>query len=196
MSHELSPYFLTGLLVGAVVLLILATFPFRMLKLAWRNCLRLDGSRSPFRTRRELKKFADLLASLFLLPLLAFGLFGGTITLVHEYVVPIPIVSDIFGAFDPDPLRWEAAIERGELGDLGEKYEQWSLSRGYSFDRARFWQDFLWGHWLGLSVLALLFGAAGYWFLTQFYFSSLERYYRGLLYRQKKYRKRDFRRVL
>ena len=181
---------LAAAIFGLLALLVWMT-PGEVFRRAWANRRGPDGAVRGDRLRSEVFHFFDFAGDLFLLPFIALTLTGAALYGVHHYVVPLPIVGDIFGAFDFNAAVWEYRIERGALGDVGQRYEEWSRARGFSLPTARFWQEFLWEHWLGLLVAGALFAAAQYWFWAHYYVSTVAAYHRGILKRRRAHRDED-----
>lgn len=190
---DMNIYWIGASLSFFAVFAILLTIPYAVFRQAWTNVMHHDGTYDWSRVWKELYALGDFVGGLILIPVAVFGIVSGAIAIIHHFVVPLPIVVDIFGAFDPDPKVWEAAIETGELGDVGAQYEEWSQSQGYSYTTARFWQEFLWNHWL-----ILLIGSAGlavfvYWFVTRFYVSAVVAYHKGIQDRRERYLRKEAR---
>lgn len=167
--------------------IVLLSIPRAIFRVAWQNGMRRDGTWSRRRTLIEFRHFADLLGALLLALVLFATVTGGTLVLFHTYIAPIPLIADVFSVFNPDPEIWEAQMEKGDLGDLGEAYEQWSAEQGFSEHSARFWQDFLWENWVYLAAATLFLGGFFYWFIAKYYVKALAHYCKRVLKRQKKY---------
>ena len=92
---------------------------------------------------------------LLIIPLSFMAVNGMVVYFVHNYMIPIPIATDIFSVFDIDPVVWENSIENEALGDVGAQYEEWSRRKGFSPQSARFWQETLWSNWLFFGLFTL-----------------------------------------
>lgn len=103
------------------------------------------------------------------------------------------MVIDIFSAFEVDAQAWEAAIETGELGDVGADYEAWGEGKGFSENRLRFWQEFLWSFWPMIVGVVVVFGIGFYWFMSRYFLRMLTKYGKGVVKRERKYRRYDLR---
>jgi hypothetical protein len=193
-GYNLNPLWIIAGFFFTVLGCVVACIPHRILRLARQNCVRLDGSVSRRRQRRELNRFLEFTASLLVIPMLIVGTMGGIVTLVHVKIVPIPMVVDIFGAFSLDAAAWEHAIEREDLGDVGAAYECWSKAQGFEHTSARFWQAFLWKHWPTLAGFGVLLGGLCYWFATRYYASTVRQFETSVLQRRARYLRKDHRR--
>ncbi len=120
-----------------------------------RNCVRLDGSISSKRTWGEITRLFKLGVVLLIIPLSFVAVNGMVIYFVHNYIIPIPIATNIFSVFDIDPVVWENSIENEALGDVGAQYEEWSQRKGFSPQSARFWQETLWSNWVFFALFTL-----------------------------------------
>lgn len=188
----LALFFIVMLIIGGVI----ASLPIQITRVALQNCKRLDGSWSSKRTIKESQKLADLFGAVALALICAVTITGFALYMVHSYIIPIPIAANIFSVFDVDAVQWEANIEEGELGDVGAQYEHWSQEQGFSGDSARFWQDFLWDYWPSLALWVLVLAALFYWFMAKFYVTTLVRYSKRVLKRQKAYQAWDTKQAL
>ncbi len=182
-----------------VVLLVIAgtlafTLPKQVIRTALSNCRRSDGTWSRKRAVTEIKEVTDISGGLLLALVASFVMTIGPLLLIHITIVPIPMVLDIFGAFDVNPVQWEAGIETGNLGDVGTQYEMWGQQRGYSEEKLRFWQEFLWRSWPVLLALAAVFTGLFYWFVSRFYLSAAAHYGRRIVKRCRYYQMHDARR--
>lgn len=171
--------------------IVLVSIPRIILRVAWHNCMRHDGTWSRHRIGREIKHVGDLFGALLLALVLFTTVTGGALSLFHHYVAPLPLIADVFSVFDPDPTVWESRMETGDLGDLGEQYEKWNEEQGFSQENARFWQEYLWENWLSLAAAILLLGGFFYWFIAKYYVKALTHYSKHVLKRQKEYLARD-----
>lgn len=179
------------LLIVLVVLGLAGPLPYRVFYVATRNVTRLDGTFSKGRLQREVRYATSLLGEFLLLVIIVVSISGFILLVIHEYIVPLPMVADMLSQFDLDPVQWEYNIEHGELGDMGAKYEAWSRSRGFSESSARFWQEFLWMQWIALAAIGSFLAYTGGRFLLHFYGTALVKYAHGVLSRNKAYRRRD-----
>ena len=143
------------------------------------------------RTWREVRHLGDFLGGLLLVPFFVAVLAGGALVLVHYYVIPVPLVADLALMFSPDPAVMERRTEAGRLGDVGLIYGAWSEGRGFSAERAYTWRKLLKQNGLALALLAVLFGAALYWFVTRYYFAAVAAYQEDVFRRRKRYHQRD-----
>lgn len=168
----------------SLIALLVWMTPGEVFRMAWASRRGPDGATHPGRLRSEAFHFFDFLGDLFLLPFIALTLTGAALYGVHHYVVPLPMVSDFFGAFDVNAAVWKYRIEHGALGDAGQHSEAWSHARNFSLPTARFWQEFLWEHGLGMLLAGALLAAAQYWFWTSYYVSTVAAYHRGILKRR------------
>lgn len=175
------------ILFGLFVLLM----PTRVFRTAWANCSRRDGSWSRRRARSEAKHVTDFLGSVLFVLAAVVTATGTVVIVIHSYIVPIPIIVDILGAYDPDPVAWEANIEKGELGDVGARYENWGADHGLSDQSLRFWQEYLWQHWLALLIIGFIVGTCFYWLFAKFYVRAAVKYGQGVLKRKRAYAEWD-----
>lgn len=176
---------------GCLSLVVLAMVPWQVVRLALQNCIRLDGSTSWRRVRRETIRLMRLVAGLLVMPVLAAVLVGSVVAVIHSYIVPLPVVHDVFRAYHSDPLVWEDNIEIGSLGDVGEDYEQWSQRKGFSPETARFWQELLWHNWMPAAIFALLIAVVLLWLFARYYVSLVRHYQKGIVQRRRMYDCRD-----
>ena len=77
-----------------------------------RNCVRLDGSISSKRTWGEITRLFKLGVVLLIIPLSFVAVNGMVIYFVHNYIIPIPIATNIFSVFDIDPVVRELKMQR------------------------------------------------------------------------------------
>ena len=174
---------------GFIILIV----PGSMVRAALQNCIRRDGSRSVKRTVSELKQLGDSLASLLVVVLIVAGTAGVAVVVVNRYLVPVPIVADVMGAFDIDPAVWEAKLEdRGGPADIGAKYESWGLQNGYSLDHLQVWEEVLWKGWFFFAVCGILLMGFLCWFVGKCYVVGTARYSEGVWKRRLIYTKLDF----
>ena len=104
------------------------------------NCRRSNGSWSSGRAKIELVEIVDVSGNLLMGFIIMLAMIIGPLFVVHNYIIPIEMAADIFGAFSLDAEEWEANIETGELGDVGAQYEDWGAKIGLSSTQLRFWQ--------------------------------------------------------
>jgi hypothetical protein len=149
-----------------------------------RNCVRLDGSISSKRTWGEIKRLLKFGVVLLIIPLSFIAVNGMAVYFVHNYIIPIPIATDIFSVFNIDPLEWENSIENEALGDVGAQYEEWSRKKGFSPQSARFWQETLWHNWVFFTLFALYLVGTFYFFVVKMC-SAVIIYHRKGLFRRK-----------
>lgn len=186
------PALILGVFLLVLVGLVLLTIPRHITRTAAENCRRSDGSWSKRRARREAKHVAELFGALHLVVVLFLVLTGGALMTVHHYIVPLPLVANVFSVFDPDPVQWEAN-RTDELPDVGDTFDAWRERQGFSQEETRRSREFLWTHWLLLAFITLVLGACYYWFLARFFMSSVARYGKGVLKRKKHYTSWDLR---
>lgn len=173
-----------------IVLLIIKHSP-GLFRSILRNCVRLDGSISSKRTWWEITRLFKLGAVLLIIPLSFIGVNGLAVYCVHNYIVPIPMATDIFSVFDIDPVAWENSIENEELGDVGAQYEEWSRRQGFSPQSARFWQETLWNNWLFLALLTLYLVGSFYFLVVKLCSAVIIYHKKGLLRRKEIYYSMD-----
>ena len=149
-----------------------------------RNCVRLDGSISSKRTWGEFKRLLKFGMVLLIIPLSFIAVNGMAVYFVHNYIIPIPIATDIFSVFNIDPVVWENSIENEALGDVGAQYEEWSRKKGFSPQSARFWQETLWSNWVFFVLFALYLVGTFYFFVVKMC-SAVIIYHRKGLFRRK-----------
>ena len=75
-----------------------------------RNCVRLDGSISSKRTWGEIRRLFKFGVVLLIIPLFFMAVNGMAVYFVHNYMIPIPIATDIFSVFDIDPVVWKIPL--------------------------------------------------------------------------------------
>ena len=170
---------------------ILATLPYRQLRIAFKNCRRLDGTFSKKRARIELSQLTNFFAELFIIPIMVVSVTVGGLLVVHKTIIPIPLVVDIAGMFSLDPEKFEVRTETGELGDVGLIYEEWIEEQGYSQRRNLAVRKFLKDNWVALALIGLALLIIYYWFMTQYYVVSASKYTDSLRVRSQRYRERD-----
>jgi hypothetical protein len=160
-----------------------------------RNCVRLNGSISAARAFGEVTRLLKLTAVWILAPLFFISINVIILYTLHNTIIPIPIAIDIFSVFNIDPVAWEHAIEKEELGDVGATYEDWSQSKGYSAETAQFWQKHLWSNWIFYLVLSLYLLGSFYFFVIRLCISITSYYKKGLLKRKETYFDIDLRTI-
>ena len=190
-SFEFSFLWVFAALAGLAVVAIAASIPYYLFRIALQNRFRLDGTVSRRRTWREVRHLLDFLGGLLLVPFFVVVLMGGSLVLVHHYVIPVPLVADLALMFSPDPAVMEARTETGRLGDVGLIYGEWSERQGFSAERAYTWRKFLKRNALLLALGAALFSAFCYWFVTRYYFAAVVAYQQDVFRRRQRYHRRD-----
>lgn len=165
--------------VGALV----ALFPYRTVALARARTRRSDGTRNREQAKVELRHFGHFLADALLVPLSLTVVLGAALLAVHLWVIPLPLAADILGAYAFDPVAWEHAIEQEDLGDTGVTYESWGASQGYSEERVRFFQEFLWRNWAFVLLGGLVGGVLVVGFTFRYYLKAVEAYHQGVVTR-------------
>jgi hypothetical protein len=190
MASDPTTIFIVTLLL-LMLLGLAGPLPYRVFYIAARNVTRLDGTLSKRRLHREVKHVSSLIGELLLVLVTAASVSGLLLLVIHEYVVPLPMVAGMLSQFDLDPVQWEFNIEHGELGDMGAQYEIWSQSQGFSGASARFWQEFLWVQWVVLAVMGFALAYFGGRFLSHFYGTAVVAYANGVLRRRKGYERCD-----
>lgn len=146
-----------SLVTAAVCLiLLLATIPTSGWQLFRRNCVRLDGSYSASRFRRELAAIREHVLTTALPVLLSGLVFFATLTVVFTFIAPFDTILEAFSRFDSDFGSW-----RNDLQSVRQQHSRFLTGIGFKRETAQQLQKTLWEAW---PLLALL--AAGSLFLT------------------------------
>lgn len=169
------------LLLAAGGGIVAALFPYRTVALARANARGPDRTRDIGQAKVELRHFGQFLADALLVPLSLAVFLGTALLALHLWVIPLPLAADILGAYAFDPIAWEYAIEHEGLGDTGATYEAWGHSQGYSAERSRFFQEFLWRNWAFVLLLGLVGGGFMVWFVFRYYLRAVEVYHKGVV---------------
>lgn len=180
-----------GAALAFVVIIVVGVLPYHVFRVASRNVYRIDGTLSYGRCRREVRHLTSLLGQMLVLVTTGLGSVVFGLVVVDQYVVPLPMVSEMVSQFDSNPVQWEYNIEHGIYGDLGEQYEAWSHSRGFSTSSARFWQEFLWLQWGAIAIVGMVLIFRGFRFLARWHNAAVLAYARKVLARSKEYQVRD-----
>jgi hypothetical protein len=80
------------------------------------------------------------------------------IWVVHSYVIPIPMATEVFALLDEDPDTWERNLENEKIA---EKHGEEFRKRGRTEGEIRLIQEVLWKGWpiiVGVGLLLLLGG--------------------------------------
>ena len=114
---------------------------------------------------------------------------------VHTYIIPMDIVNAVLKLYEADPESWEHAIKEGPMGNLDQRFEDWSQHQGYDPQTPEIVANFLFENWLALSILCVV--TVGLIGLLQIkVFVTLTRYYSAnVLRRRAAYQFTDYRRV-
>ena len=169
--------FIIMLFVSVIGLVFLDKYVFHTVL---QNCFRSDNKISWDRTKKEIRRFSQLILKIVMIIVLYIAFNATLLFLCHEYIVPIPTVIKIFSVFNIDPVVWEDNIEIGIFGDIGAEYDRWSNKKGYSYETDRFFQEFLWDYWYILIALILYFGVSFYLSVFKFSLGMFKPYKMGV----------------
>lgn len=180
--------------LGAIAFVIVVSFNTHVIGLALDNCVRLDGSISRKRVLKEIKHIARYYAAISLVLAGLMGTVYIALLAINDYLIPIDIVGDVFSLFNPDPVAWEEAIKRGPMGNLDQRFEDWSARQGYDPNTPEIWADILFQNWLAILIIALVILLMLYVIQVRV-FAGMTRYYeKHTLLRRRAYLKKDRRR--
>jgi membrane-anchored glycerophosphoryl diester phosphodiesterase (GDPDase) len=159
--------------------------------LALKNCVRLDGSISWKRTRKEIRHLARYILAILVLVYLLVSLVYLSVSVVHTYIIPLDIVEDVFGQFRVDAVDWEEGIKYGSMGNIDQQYEDWSVAQGYSLEVPETLADILFDNWqLLLFILAIILIML-YFFQVKVLVGLTKYYVKRTLRRRIAYHRRD-----
>jgi membrane protein required for beta-lactamase induction len=179
------------LALGTIAFVIVVSFNTHVIGLALENCVRLDGSISRKRIFKEIKHLSRYYAAISLVVAILMGVVYTALVVIDDYLIPISIVGDVFSLFDPDPVAWEEAIKRGPMGNLDQRFEDWSARRGYDSKTPEIWADVLFQNWLSILIIALAIIVMLYVIQVKV-FTGMTRYYEmHTLLRRRAYLKKD-----
>jgi hypothetical protein len=154
-----------------------------------RNCVCLDGALSKSRAKQELRHLVRTISLLVMVPSLFLLIHIGALWFFHSYIVPIPFVIELCGVFHWNEEQREANIEKemATKGEMAQRYESWSKTRGYSPAAARLMEKTLWHGWPIYVFIGLFLVASMYLFATKFCLVRLQRYRKQVFSRQEAY---------
>lgn len=182
-------------ILGLVALSVVLIFTSTALRMATKNCVRLDGTISGKRAAKEIKHLARYCGAIAGIVVFLFIVLYFLVLAVHTYIIPLDIVNAVFKLFEVDPESWERAIKEGPTGNLDQQFEDWSHRQGYDPETPEILADFLFENWLALAIFCVVM--VGLIALLQIkVFVTLTRYYAGnVLRRRAAYRFADHRRA-
>jgi len=179
------------LTLGTIAFIIAVCFNAHVIGLALENCVRLDRSISRKRVFKEIKHLSRYYAAISFVVMTLIGVVYVALVVINEYLIPISIVGDVFSLFDPDPVAWEEAIKRGPMGNLDQRFEDWSAGRGYDPNTPEVWADILFQNWLSILIIALAIIVMLFVIQVKV-FTGMTRYYEmHTLLRRRAYLKKD-----
>jgi len=177
--------------LGLIAFSIVAVFNTYVFGLALKNCVRLDGSISWKRTRKEIRHLARYFLANLVLVYLLVSLVYLSVSVVHTYIIPLDIVEDVFGQFRVDAVDWEEGIKYGSMGNIDQQYEDWSVAQGYSLEVPETLADILFDNWqLLLFILAIILIML-YFFQVKVLVGLTKYYVKRTLRRRIAYHRRD-----
>lgn len=152
--------------------LMLATVPTAGWQLMRLNVVRLDGSWSISRFRRELLAFRDHALNTALPVLLIGSLLFTVLSVIFSLVAPLSTIVAVFTRFDSDFSIW-----RNDLQAVREEHLSFLLRIGFDSSTAHQLQQFLWRAWPVLATLAV----AALYLSVRFFIGCCRRSTIGLL---------------
>lgn len=174
--------------------------PYDALRVARRNALRSDGTRSQSRNRREARHAARLLWRLAGAPLLILLVAAGGMRVFHLYAMPDESLARIFGEYHPeeslhapDLEAWQEAIEATRR----EKATRaWREAQGLDPATTPTFGEQMAEHWPVHLVFLLLLLAFTAWYVLFVAPRAAETYRTSVLTRSKEYLHRDLAELL
>lgn len=177
--------------LGLIAFSIVAIFNTYVFGLAFKNCIRLDGTLSWKRFFKELKHLARYLLAILVVVYLLVSFVYLSVMMVHSYIIPLNIVEDVFSQFRVDAMAWEEEIKYGPMGNIDQQFEDWSVSQGYSLETPEMLADILFDNWqLLLFILAVFLGLL-YFFQVKVFVALTSYYVKRTLRRRIAYHRRD-----
>ncbi len=177
--------------LGTIAFVIVISFNTHVIGLALDNCVRQDGSISRKRVFKEIKHLLRYYAAISLVLAILMGAVYIALVAINDYLIPIRIVGDVFSLFNPDPVVWEEAIKRGPMGNLDQRFEDWSARQGYAPNTPEIWADILFQNWLPILFITLAILIMLYVVQVKV-FAGMTRYYEmHTLLRRRAYLKKD-----
>lgn len=131
--------------------LMLATVPTAGWQLMRLNVVRLDGSWSLSRFRRELLSLRDHALNTALPVVLIGSLLFTILSVTFSLVAPLSTIVAVFTRFDSDFSIW-----RNDLQAVREEHLSFLLRIGFDSSTAHQLQQFLWRAWPVLALLAIV----------------------------------------
>jgi hypothetical protein len=125
--------------VGVIVLVAIClycTFPGKLREGAQRNAIRLDGSFSKRREKRETEARYIWLGNVMVTALACLLLLNGIVYAIHRLVLPLPLAAAAFEKFDADKDAWRVNLADPQQGNLIREFDEWQAQQGRSASAA------------------------------------------------------------
>ncbi len=180
------------LLIGLGAYLLL---PQSLRKFARKNATRYDGSYSQRRWDRERRELRRYLLSVTTVPILTLLPLVIGAVLMHQWVVPVDLVSAAADRFDPNFETWETNLKNPSEGDIGEAHESWSKKNGLSQEGADAIQHSLWRGWPAVILAGLVALVVCLALTAQIYVRAFRHYHDGVVARSREYLDVDLQRM-
>ena len=115
------------------------------------------------------------------------GVTAAPIVWTHAYIVPIPILINVFSVFHLDEETWEENIFKGEAGAVRDEYEDWRKQQGISRETSLTFQKFLWHSWYILAAYGMFLMLSFYLLLFRTCRALFSHYRKQVLRRELSY---------